>query len=352
MSNIPAVQRLYPSSQAPGAIIQSINFKPFWRMTNRGAINRILKPTDKAFYAMTVTPTARAVWSQDNIYGLPSCDYSVSQIQTPVIRIGNQATWTPEDNELAGEYNIPHADLLMAIQMQGLSEFMARVMFYGINSTTGIFNTGQLMAGNLPPDSLGNSTILTYNAASLFQYFQTKFAEIKAAMRNNVDSIVVYTSTRIWTQIVTAKIVSLTSYQIAGAGTATVVEASSNIEGSLGMKLYFACDDNMQGVNGNANTDYIVISAVSTTPSDTLGIMKGGDSEWNTNEAAMRYNKQNTLSPIEMMGAGGPIKRVMPAMQGIMSYLFQTISPGWVTVSPTASTSPSSLGYIISAQYQ
>jgi hypothetical protein len=135
---------------------------------------------------------------------------------------------------------------------------MRNALLYGFNpaNNEGLLNAQGATKVNLPPDSLSNTTLTTYDNAEMALFWLHQIVLLKTGTlqsgRNISNRIVIVTPQRVFLQMAYANIVELTSYQRPGAGTSTTGEIIKKIveEGGDTLEWYF--DDTLigQGTSG------------------------------------------------------------------------------------------------------
>ena len=206
---------------------------------------------------------------------------------------------------------------------QGTFQYLRNAGLYGINpaNAEGLLNTPGATSANLPPDSYGDSTVSTYDAGqmAIFLLGQINSALNRMYLLGTPTRIVILGPQRIIGQLQLQNIIQTTSFQRAGAGTATTAQAVTSIAKEFDYTIEWAYDDTLIG-QGAAGADAVVL----VVPEINVATMPG----INTNEFAMLApNLQaNTLQYADVPA---PVEVTTPIPEGVDVTSTMRASSGW-----------------------
>ena len=125
----------------------------------------------------------------------------------------------------------------------------------------GILNTNGATTIDLPPDSNGNATVLSYDHGQLgvFLLAQLQAIRTRTMQMGQPSSIVILGPQRVLGTMEMQQIVQLTSYQRPGAGTSSVKGLVNNVAEEAGCDIDWAYDDTLIGAGANG-TDAVIIA--------------------------------------------------------------------------------------------
>ena len=216
---------------------------------------------------------------------LPSCEIVASMISTPSYRIRVRAEYDHHDTAAAGEWGVSLPQAQRLAMRQGHFQLLRNMLLFGMNPANGegLVNANGATAINLPPDSNGNTTVLTYDNGQMTFFQLSQIAALKS--RTNQLGIgqdfVILGPQRVLSVWEYQGIVQLVQFQRIGAGSNTTAGTTKEVLSWNGDKILWCYDDTLIG-KGAGGTDLVILGMPEVEKPEESGI--------NTNEFA-------TLSP-------------------------------------------------------
>ena len=208
---------------------------------------------------------------------LPSATLVADYYSTQTYLIRTRAIYDHHDMAAAANYNISLPAAQDLAMRQGIFQQMRTGLLYGFTPANGegLLNTVGATQVTLPPDSLGNTTVQTYDNGEMALFILNQIVAMKSGMyqsgANIKNKIVVVSPQRVFLQFQYANIVQVTSYQRPGAGTATVGEVVQNVVTEAGDEIEWYYDDTLIG-KGSGGSDAVLLTIPEIEQPDVPGI--------------------------------------------------------------------------------
>jgi hypothetical protein len=319
----PARAIVHPSFVEPGLIVTTSQPSGFAdAFAGGGPLNKI-GSVDKWIYINRLDLRTQVVAQQAAANLLPSCTIALDYIQTATYRAQSRCEYDDIDMAEAGSWNVGLPEAYRLAMRQGIFQYMRTAALFGVNASNaeGLLNTPGALFVNLPPDSYGDTTILTYDSGQLALFFLLQIQNMITRMYQAgvPNRIVILAPARILLQMQMTNIVQVTSYQRVGAGTATTAQIIVEMAKQFGYTVEFAFDDTLQGA-GAASADAVIMTVPEAVIASTPGI--------NTNVfAGMQPNLEaNTLQYVDV---SAPVEISTPIVTGIDVTSRMRMSSGW-----------------------
>lgn len=333
MSNItPSYVRVNPSymmpemlvqySQASGAYALIGDSKPMVRLGD-GDMYAYLKAID----VRTKNAGAQAAYNQ-----LPSNVISTRMLQTPTYLLRTRAEYDHHDMSAAGNWGFSLVEAQRLGMRQGIFQTMRLGLLYGFNPTLGegLVNSNGATAVNLPADSNGNTTLLTYDNGELAMFFLAQVSAIKTrCMQLGLPArVVICGPQRILGPMEYQNIVQLTQFQRPGAGSASTAGMIKDVLDKNADTLEWTYDDTLIG-KGSGGSDLVVITVPEVVTPTSEGV--------NTNEFA-RLTPSLSATNLQLADMAAPREIPTPLPGGAIDVLSELrVTSGW-GVRPEATT--------------
>jgi len=244
---------LLQNQQASGAFETLAGSNPMVRL-GEGDLYAYIK----SFDIRTKVMAAQAATNQ-----LPSVTVNAKMISTPSYLLRVRAEYDHHDTAAFGSWGASLVEAQRLGMRQGIFQQLRQALLYGFNPTTGegLVNTQGATAVNLPPDSNGNTTVLTYDNGQMAIFLITQISAIKSrCMQLGIPSrITVLGPQRTLGAMEYQSIVQLTQFQRAGAGTLPTAGVVKDILELNGDDIDWVYDDTLIG-KGAGGTDAIIIN--------------------------------------------------------------------------------------------
>lgn len=319
---------LLPYSQASGA---------FDTLATGGPLIR-LSDGDQYAYIKRVDLRTKVSGGQSAYNELPSVSASFSQISTPTYLLRVRAEYDHHDTAAAGRWGVSGPEVHRLGMRQGHFQLARAALLYGMNPENGegLLNTNGATVTNLPPDSNGNTTVVTYDNGQMAFYLASLIQGIKTRTNQlGIGRNFTILGPQRTLGSFEYNIVQLVQYQRVGAGSTSTAGVVKEILMNNGDKITWCYDDTLIG-KGQNGTDAIVI----TMPE----VQKPQGGPINTNEFA-KLSPGLEACTLMLCDMAAPREIPTPIPGGAIDVLSEwRITSGW-GVRPEAVV-------ILSAQYQ
>lgn len=340
MANItPSWVQVNPSLVLPEALIQYQQASGAFELLAGSNPMVRLGEGDLYVYIKRFDIRTRVASGQTAYNQLPSVAIGANMIMTPTYLTRVRAEYDHHDTAAAGNWGMSIVEAQRLGMRQGIFQQMRNALLYGYNGANGegLLNTQGATTINLPADSNGNSTVVTYDNGQMAIFLLTQISAIKTrCMQLGLPArLTIVGPQRTLGAFEYQNIVQLTQYQRAGAGSATTAGTVKDILDMNGDDIEWCYDDTLIGKGAGGN-DAVVIAMPE--------VKKPQGSKINTNEFAKLTPglEACNLMLCDMMA---PREIPTPLAGGAIDVLSELrITPGW-GIRPEATT-------IISMQYQ
>jgi hypothetical protein len=320
---------ILPYAQASGAFDLIANGEP----TNK------LSEGDLYVYMKRVDLRTTMAAGPASYNSLPGVAIAFSQISTPTYLLQVRAIYNHHDQAAAQQWGVGLPEAYRLGMRQGHFQLARNALLYGFNpqSGEGLINAAGATAIPLPPDSGGNTTVVTYDNGQMAFFLLQQLGAIKT--RTNQLGIgrkfTICGPQRVLEQFEYPGIVQLTQYQRIGAGSQVTAGVVKEVAMMNGDTLLWTYDDTLIGKGAGGNDAVIITMPEVEKPQET-GI--------NTNEfAKVSPGNNDCMSMYCDMAA--PKEITSPLAGGATDVLSEwRITSGWA-IRPEAIT-------IVSMQYQ
>lgn len=278
----PAFVQVHPSYVEPGIILAySQASNAFELLPSRGPLPR-LGDGDLFVYLKRADIRTKMAAGQSSYNLLPSVSIAMSQISTPTYLLRVRGEFDHHDTAALSRWGMPIMEAQRLGMRQGHFQLARNALLYGMNPANGegLLNTNGATSQNLPPDSNGNTTLVTYDNGQLaFQFLQI-LANIKTkTYQFGIGrKLAIIGPQRVLGQMEMVNVVQLVQFQRVGAGSTTssgLVNAVANMQGDT---IDWGYDDTLIG-KGAGGTDAVIFAMTEVEKSKSSG-------SWNTNEWA------------------------------------------------------------------
>jgi hypothetical protein len=294
---------------------------------------------DVAVYAKRIDVRTRVAADQTAINSLPSCTTVNTLLGTATYLLRVRAEYDHHDTAAADRWGYSIVEAQRLGMRQGHFQLARAALLYGMNPLNGegLMNAQGATSINLPADSFGDTTIITYDPGQLAQFMLNQIGLTKQRTNNlgTGRKFVFLMPQRVGVQIEYTGIVQLVQYQRPGAGSMTTAGEVKAVAMENGDEVYWCYDDTLIGKGAGGNDAILLVMP-------EVEKMNGGDI--NTNEFAKLAPGLNACT---LMYADMAAPREIPAplAAGVIDVTSEwRISSGW-GMRPEAIC-------IISAQYQ
>jgi hypothetical protein len=321
---------LLPYSQASGAFETIAEAQPLPRLSDG----------DLYVYMKRLELRTRVQSGQTAGNQLPSISTTPSMISTPTYLLRVRAEYDHHDTAAMGNWGINIVEAQRLGMRQGHFQLCRSALLYGFSPANGegLLNTVGATAVNLPNDSNGNFTVVTYDNGQMGVVLLTQLSALKS--RTNQLGIghkfVILGPQRVLSAFEYQNIVQLTQFQTAGAGSASTAGLVKEVAAMNDDEIVWVYDDTLQGKGAGGNDAILIVMPEVTKPK--------GSNRINTNEFA-KLAPGIEACTLQYCDMAAPNEIPTPLPGGAIDVLSEwRITSGW-GVRPEAIT-------ILSMQYQ
>ena len=324
---------ILPYSQASGAFYALPTAQPLVRLGD-GDLMAYIRRAD-------IRTRMAAGQSAHNL--LPSVSITMSMVSTPTYLFRVRAEYDHHDTAAMGRWGVSIVEAQRLGMRQGHFQLARSALLYGMNPTNGegLLNANGATSINLPADSNGNTTVVTYDNGQMALFFISQLSAIKT--RTNQLGIgrkfTILGPQRTLGAMEYQDIVQLVQFQRPGAGTTSVAGVVKEVAGMNDDEITWAYDDTLinKGAGGNTDAVLIVMPEVEKPNGENAG-------QINTNEFAKLAPGLDACT-IQLCDMAAPKEIPTPLPGGAIDVLSEwRLTSGWA-VRPEGVT-------IISMQYQ
>lgn len=243
---------LLPYSQASGAFETLATGEPLIRLSDG----------DLYVYIKRIEVRTKVAAGQSAYNALPSVSTVLSQLSTPTYLLRVRAEYDHHDTAAMGRWGVSIVEAQRLGMRQGHFQLARNALLYGINPANGegLLNTNGATAINLPADSFGNTTVVTYDNGQMAFFLLSQLSALKT--RTNQLGIgrkfTILGPQRVLGAFEYQNIVQLTSYQRVGAGSRSTAGVVKDVADENGDEIIWVYDDTLQG-KGAGGTDAVLI---------------------------------------------------------------------------------------------
>lgn len=320
---------LLPYSQASGAFEALPTGEPLVRLADG----------DLFVYIRRVDVRTRGAAGQSAYNSLPSVSTAFSQMSTPTYLFRVRAEYDHHDTAAVGRQGVSIVEVQRLGMRQAAFIFGRNALLYGMNPANGegLINSNGATAINLPADSNGNTTVVTYDNGQMSFFLLSQLSALKT--RTNQLGIgrkfVFVAPQRVFGAFEYQNIVQLTQFQRIGAGSTSTAGVVKEVATWNGDEIIWAYDDTLIGKGAGGNDAVLLVMPE---------VEKPEGSNWNTNEFA-KLSPGLDACTLQLCDMAAPKEFPTPLPGGAVDILSELrMTSGW-GVRPEAIT-------IMSMQYQ
>jgi hypothetical protein len=323
---IPEIMMQY--NQSSGAFATIPNEEPQVRLSEG----------DKAVYIKTLRVTTKTVANQSVYNQIPSVSTNFAMISIPTYWIRVRAEWDHHDGAAVSKWGVSIEESQRLGTRQGTFQQMRDMLLYGFNPSNGegITNTPLATKINLPPDSNGDTTVITYDNGQMSAFLLSQIAALKTrTLQTGLENHYVFVGPQRIINTWMYSVVQLVQFQRVGAGTTSTAGVVHGV-GEWNLDNFsFLVDDTLIG-KGNGGTDLVIL----TMPE----LKRPMQHRIETNEFAKLTNG-NMACNLMFCDMPAPREIPTPIPGGAIDVVSELmVTPGW-GVRPEATT-------LMSMQYQ
>lgn len=326
----PARQKISPSFTEPDIVVTYAQPSGAFGALAGGKPRVKIGSEDLAVYihALDLRTDVGSGQSTSNL--LPSAMLMPTYFSTPTYIARTRCIYDHHDIAQGNHWNVSVPSAFELACRQGIFQQMRTSLLQGFNPAKGegLLNTAGATAVNLPPDSYGNTTVVTYDNGQMALFWLNQIVSMKTGMfqsgKNIRNKIVVISPQREFLAFMYANIVQVTSFQRPGGGTSTTAGIIRDIAADNGDEFEWYFDDTLigQGVGG---TDAVILTMPEIeTPQNAPAGMP------NTNVFGSDFQPQMRDVNVMYADMAAPMKIPTPTPDGAITEVHELrFTSGW-----------------------
>jgi hypothetical protein len=329
---------LNPSFIEPEFYVQYSQASGFLETLADRALRIRLAEDDLVVYAKALNLRTKMAAGQSAANELPGVDIQATMFSTPTYLQRVRAEWDHHDVAAGSRWGLAVPEAYRLGCRQAHFQLIRDANLNGFNPQNGegLLNAPGATAINLPPDTFGNTTVVTYDNGQMAFFLANQIMQIKTRT-NQLGLARDFTILGPQRTLGTFEynVVQLVQFQRAGAGTTSTAGTTKEILMANGDSLVWAYDDTLIG-KGAGGTDAVIIAMPE--------VQKPAGETINTNIFASVTPAQRTC--ITQYGdMAAPREIISPLAGGATDFLQEMrITSGWVPRSQALT--------VVSMQYQ
>lgn len=316
---------VHPSFVEPEIINQISQSSGFIDLLADSSLRVRLAEDDLYVYMKALNVRTKAAAGQTGFNELPGVDIAASMISTATYLIQTAAQYNHHDTRAGANWGFSVPDAYRNGNRQAHFLLTRDACLYGMNPQNGegIVNAPGATAVNLPPDSFGNTTVLTYDNGQMAFFLAQQIQQLKTrTFQMGIGREFTILGPQRTLGSFEYNVVELVQFQREGAGTASTKETLEKIIMANGDKLNWVYDDTLIG-KGAGGTDLVILDMPKVENPKKMGAV-------DTNTfAATTPNNATCVTQYADMAA--PREIISPGPRGYTDCLYEMrISSGWV----------------------
>lgn len=319
----PAYALVHPSFVEPEIMVQQSQVSGYIDLLADGQPRVRIAEDDLLVYIKTLNIRTRAAAGTAGFNELPGVDMAFGMISTATYLMQVAAQFNHHDVAAAARWGASAPDMYRKGMWQAFYQLNRDACLYGMNPQNGegLIHAPGALSVNLPPDSNGNDTVLTYDNGQMSFFLAQEIQAIKTrTFQMGVGREFTVLGPQRTLGSFEYNVVQLVQFQREGAGTASTKETLAKIIMANGDKLNWVYDDTLIG-KGAAGADLVILDMPKLAPTSAPS--------WNTNAAAgIAPNNETCITQYADMAA--PKEILSPGPRGMTDVLMeQRVTSGW-----------------------
>jgi len=267
MNLSPSFVMVHPNYLDPGILLPYAQASGFLDLFYDGQPLPRLSDGDLYAYIKRIDLRNKVAAGQAAYNLLPSVSTALSMISTPSYLLRVRAEYDHHDTAAMGRWGVSIVEAQRLGMRQGHFQLARTAALYGFQPANGegLVNTQGATAVNLPPDSNGNTTVVTYDNGQMGLFLIQQIGAIKS--RTNQLGIghkfTILLPQRVGVQF-EYNVVQLVQFQRPGAGTASTAGLVKFVGEDNADEITWVYDDTLIG-KGAGGTDLIIITMPEVT---------------------------------------------------------------------------------------
>jgi hypothetical protein len=323
--NASAYALFHPSFVEPEIIVPYAQASGAFDLIDGSGPRVRLAQDDLWVYMKRVDIRTQIAANSNAVNQLPGVSFTFGMIQMPTYLFQVRSEYNHHDQAAAAPWGASLPELYRLGMRQAHFQIARSALLYGMNPQNGegLLNAPNATTTNLPPDSNGNQTVVTYDAGQMAFFFLSRILAMKT--RTNQMGIgqkfTFVGPQRVLGQFEYPDIVQLVQFQREGAGSESTKGLIEDIMKRNGDAVAWQYDDTLIG-KGSGGADAVIITMPSVQRPNRSGI--------NTNEFA-KFTPGNNVCATMYADMAAPREITAPLAGGATDVLSEwRLTPGWM----------------------
>lgn len=258
----PSFVLVHPNYIEPGILLPYVQASGAFETLPEGQPLVRLSEGDLYAYIKRIDLRNKVAAGQQAYNLLPSVSTTLSMISTPTYLLRVRAEYDHHDTAAMGRWGVSIVEAQRLGMRQGHFQLSRSALLYGFSPANGegLLNTQGATAVSLPPDSNGNTTVVTYDNGQMGIFLLTQISAMKT--RTNQLGIghkfTILGPQRVLGAFEYQNIVQLVQFQRAGAGSASTAGMVKDMLEMNEDEIAWVYDDTLIG-QGAGGTDAVII---------------------------------------------------------------------------------------------
>ena len=334
-----AYQLLHPSYVEPEFLVQYSQASGFIDTLADAQLRVRLAEDDLLVYMKQLNVRTKMAASQAGAQELPGVDIQATMISAPTYLLQVRNQYNHHDVAAGSRWGFAVPEAYRLGGRQANFQLARDANLFGMNPQNGegLLNAPGATSINLPADTNGNTTIVTYDNGQMAYFLAQQVLNIKTrTYQLGIGKKFTILGPQRTLGLFEYNVVQLVQFQRIGAGTQSTAGTFKEILMANGDTLVWGYDDTLIGAGNNGTDAIIIIMPEVDKPA--------GPSPVNTNEFA-KIMPGSKVCATQYCDMAAPREIVSPLAGGATDFLQEwRISAGWVPRSAALT--------IVSAQYQ
>jgi hypothetical protein len=315
---------LNPSFMEPEFLVQYSQASGFIDLLAEGQMRVRLAEDDLLVYMKQINFRSKMAASTAGSQELPSVDIQATMISAPTYLLQVRNEYNHHDVAAGGRWGFAVPEAYRLGGRQANFQLARDASLFGMNPQNGegFLNAPSAVAINLPPDTNGNDTVVTYDNGQMAFFIAQQILNIKTrTYQLGIGKKFTILGPQRTLGLFEYNIVQLVQFQRQGAGSTSTAGTVKEILMSNGDTLIWAYDDTLIGAGANG-TDAVLIAMPEVDKPK-------GDQPVNTNEFA-KLMPGSKVCLTQYCDMAAPREIVSPLAGGATDFLQEwRITSGW-----------------------
>lgn len=314
---------LNPSFIEPEILLQYSQASGFIDTLADGQLRVRLAEDDLIVYMKQLNLRTKMAAGTASMNELPGVDIQASMISAPTYLQKVRSEYDHHDVAAGGRWGFAVPEAYRLGMRQANFQLARDANLFGFNPQNGegLLNAPGATATNLPPDSNGNDTVVTYDNGQMAFFLAQVILAIKTrTFQLGIGKEFTILGPQRVLGLFEYNVVQLTQFQRVGAGTQSTAGTLKEILMANGDKLIWGYDDTLEGAGDNGADAVIVVMPQVSKPEG---------SKINTNEFA-KVSPGNTVCTTQYCDMAAPREIISPLAGGATDFVQEwRITSGW-----------------------